>query len=137
MKRGKIRATELKEETKIPVYRRPAGLKRQAIYEANQPDESANYTAKAITFEPTNMDSPASYGERMADKKVTAKTLLDTREQYTSDMIAAGGNLKHKFIADNDAKIVTEEGKTFAKNLQQVFPPEFTAWISGNTRTCT
>lgn len=124
--------TDQKEEKKIPVYRLPAGLKRQAIYEANQPDESANRTAKAISFEPTYMDSPASYGERMTKKKVTAKTLLSTREEYTSDMIASGGNHRHKFIADNDAKIVTEEGKTFAKNLQQVFPPEFTAWISGS-----
>jgi hypothetical protein len=129
--RGKIQITDQKEERKIPVYRLPAGLKRQAIYEANLPDENANATAKAVTFESTNIDSPASYSERMVKKQVTTKTLLTTHEEYSSDMIAAGGTLKHKFFADNDAKIVTGEGKTFAKNLQQVFPPEFTAWISG------
>ncbi len=131
LKEGRIQVKDKKEEKRVPVYRLPCGQKRMAIYEAQLPDQSANTTARAISFEPVNVDNPASYVEQMSKKRVSRKTLLDTREEYAEDMVASGGQLKHRFIKDNDVKIVTGEGKTFAKNLQQVFPPEFTAWISG------
>lgn len=56
--------------------------------------------------------------------------MLIPENEYERDMIVAGGRLKHEYTHNLDEKIVLSDGKTFAKNVQQVFPAEFTAWIS-------
>ncbi len=67
----------------------------------------------------------------LAKKIVTSKTLLTSRSDYEKEIIAAGGRLKHNYTANNHKTIELTDGKTFTKNVQEVFPAEFTAWISG------
>jgi hypothetical protein len=66
----------------------------------------------------------------MKSKKVTSNTIFISNNDYEKELIASGGHLKHEFTHDT-SKIVLPDGLMFEKNFKQVFPVEFTEWISG------
>jgi hypothetical protein len=64
----------------------------------------------------------------MHDKNVSDKTLYKTDNAYQIEMI--NNQAKHVLSADDDL-IKLDNGKSFQKSLQEVYPADFTAWVSG------
>lgn len=93
-----------------------------------KPDPSFNKIAGSIQMEPTRVKSPKNYNLKMHEKNLSDKTLLINNEPYTNEIIS--GNSKHVFKKDK-TKIYLDNGKTFIKMYQEVYPAEFTAWLNG------
>ncbi|CAF0950950.1 unnamed protein product [Brachionus calyciflorus] len=117
-----------RNEEKIPLYRLPHGLKQIELEKTKRPDPNYNTTAKNLDIEPSRVLSPKNYVKRMEDKNVTEKSLMKIEDSYTNEMLA--GNDKQIFTKDKE-KIYLENGKTFTKSYQTVYPEEFTVWLNG------
>ncbi len=115
----------------IPIYRMQSNQKRDAIYEMQLPDPAFKKKADTLKFASTKIRNPISYEKKMLAKNLTSKTLLTCKSEYEKDMTSSGGCLKHEYTHNSDKKIELLNDKTYIKNLQPVFPAEFTAWISG------
>jgi hypothetical protein len=64
----------------------------------------------------------------MHEKKVSDNTLYKTENAYQIEMI--NNQTKHVPTGD-DNLIKLDNGKSFQKSLQEVYPADFTAWVSG------
>lgn len=121
--------TEESLDDKTPLYRLPQGLKRIELENLKKPDPNFNKTAGIIQIEPSRVQSPKNFTSKMQeDKQLSEKTLLKTDQVYTNEII--GGNSQQIFNNDK-TKIYLENGKTFTKSYQEVYPAEFTAWLNG------
>jgi hypothetical protein len=65
----------------------------------------------------------------MQSKHVTDMTLFKSDNEYHLEMVS--GNTKH-VISQDENLIQLDNGKSFVKTVQNVFPSEFTDWVSGN-----
>lgn len=110
------------------MYRLPQGLKRIELDNLKKPDPSFNKTAATIQIDPSRVQSPKNYTLKMLEKNLSDKTLLNNNEPYTNEIIS--GNSKHVFNKDKN-KIYLDNGKTFNKMYQVIYPAEFTAWLNG------
>ncbi|RNA40142.1 hypothetical protein BpHYR1_000486 [Brachionus plicatilis] len=119
---------EDRQEVRTPLYRLPQGLKRIELENLKKPDPSYNKTASSIQIEPSRVQSPKNYTSKMHEKNLSDNTLLKTGQPYTNEIL--GGNSKHIFSKEKN-KIYLENGKTFTKMYQCVYPAEFTAWLNG------
>lgn len=63
----------------------------------------------------------------MIEKLQSEKTVYLTENSYQVEMVS--GNSKHLSSNDND-KIVLDNGKSFIKSTQKVFPQSFYDWIN-------
>ncbi len=81
-----------------------------------------------MTVEASRVKSAMRYIEKMHRINVTDKTLFKTENQYQIEMM---NNQAQHITSQDDNLILLDNGKSFSKSLQTVYPAEFTAWISG------
>jgi hypothetical protein len=123
------------EHIKTPLYRLTREMKHEALNKMRQPDPKSNRTANNLIIETSQIITPLKYNEKMLKRNVTSKTLLINTDQTGGDEDRyeeeIKNNIQHQYLPESELKIQTKDGKLFEKNVEPIYPMEFTKWVKG------